>query len=258
MVKSMVFHTLDYNWLAPCEEWYYQRHAPQIARRYGPWLTRFESYRPAPFPAGHTPEDYGYTNWFCTVGYWRDIPEEGPRGEQVLTTPPYPAVNYSCFLPPQAEDDFKGAVTAPEERACLRWVIFLQYPEGVDRAEADAFFRDTFAPEACGQRGLYRFFSSRALEEEIHLPGGWKPETEARLKALGSPSNHRWDRMLELWYETYEDWADSVVNRPPAYTPPPWAEHPCFPFLKPYTHMVSTLLLERPAFDWLRECQVWR
>ena len=38
MIKRVVLHDLDYNWLAPCKEWYYKAHAPQIVRRYGPWL----------------------------------------------------------------------------------------------------------------------------------------------------------------------------------------------------------------------------
>lgn len=81
MIKRVVLHDLDYNWLAPCKEWYYKAHALQIVRRYGPWLARFESFRPAPFPAGARGEEHGYTNWLCTVGCWRELPGRWRPGD---------------------------------------------------------------------------------------------------------------------------------------------------------------------------------
>ncbi len=83
MIKRVVLHDLDYNWLAPCKEWYYKAHAPQIVRRHGPWLARFESFRPAPFPAGARGEEHGYTNWLCTVGCWRACPGVGGPGTRL-------------------------------------------------------------------------------------------------------------------------------------------------------------------------------
>ena len=94
MIKRVVLHDLDYNWLAPCKEWYYKAHAPQIVRRYGPWLARFESFRPAPFPAGARGEEHGYTNWLCTVGCWRKLPGRWRPGDTCLS-------DASCELCPR-------------------------------------------------------------------------------------------------------------------------------------------------------------
>lgn len=52
MIKRVVLHDLDYNWLAPCKEWYYKAHAPQIVRRYGPWLAGSRAFGPRPFRRG--------------------------------------------------------------------------------------------------------------------------------------------------------------------------------------------------------------
>lgn len=69
MVKSIVMHQLDYNNIAACEEWYYRCHGPQIARRYGPWLARFESYRPVPLPGDIEAENFEKSSWMQQENY---------------------------------------------------------------------------------------------------------------------------------------------------------------------------------------------
>lgn len=50
MKKSIVVHQIPMDHIAAMERWYYQDHAPEICRRYGPWLTRHESYLPDDAP----------------------------------------------------------------------------------------------------------------------------------------------------------------------------------------------------------------
>ena len=40
MIKSVVVHDIPMSQIAAMERWYYKDHAPEINRRYGPWLTR--------------------------------------------------------------------------------------------------------------------------------------------------------------------------------------------------------------------------
>lgn len=257
MYRSIVMHQLDYNYIAACEEWYYRCHGPQIARRYGPWLERFESYRPVPLPSDFRAEELGYTNWLMTVGYWREIPGEGAKGEMAMTSPRADARNFSVFLPPQFEDDFKGSELEPEEKACLRLVQLWQYPEGVDKEQADRWFCDDLAKEIAEVDEVYRFFGVRAVTEDIHLPGTWKPETMARMMQNGNPGDHQWDRVTELWFETFDE-VRAFFEKAKNFTRPFWAEQDCYPFLKPYDHYVSTFLLERPAYDWKQNFNVYR
>lgn len=250
MFRTMVLHTVNMDRIAGCERWYWQLHGPQLARRYGPWLARFESFRALPAPAGA--ERFGATNWLATSGYWREAPLTGPRGEMALSTPPEHAYSYGICVPPQCTEDFKGSEWAPEEKAPIRWVQLFRWPEGVSREEGDAWYLNTFAPEACARPELLRFFSFRALEEEIRLPGEWKPGTEHLMK--GDPHrDHSWDRMSELWFETFSDW-EKFISAP--FTAPAWAAGERLPFL-PEGDMVSAFLLERPAYDWIREHRGW-
>ncbi len=257
MLRTMVMHELDYNYIAPCEEWYYRLHAPQLARRYGPWLERFESYRPVPLPADLKAEALGYTNWLVTVGFWREIPKEGPQGELCLSTPPVDARNMSIFLPPQSSDDFKGSNFAPEEKACLRFVCMLEYPAGVDKKEADDWFVQVLAKEISEVESVWRFFGTPAVKEEIHLPGMWKKEAMERMQKNHHPNDHTWDRLVEIWFETFDD-VREFLEKAKHFSAPSWAQTESFPFLEPYENFASTFLLERPAYDWKENFNVYR
>lgn len=257
MYKSIVMHKLDYNYIAGCEEWYYKYHGPQIARRYGPWLERFESYRPVPLPDDFSEEKMGYTNWLTTIGFWREIPSEGARGEMCMTSPKCDARNFSTFLPPQYMDDFLGSEYAPEDKACLRLMQFLEYPRDVDKDMADQWFCRELADYIKQAPGVYRFFAARTIPEEIHLPGTWKPEKMREMTAKGDPSDHRWDRVAELWFETFDD-VRAFFAYMEQMRAPDWADESVYPFLKPYEHYISTFLLERPAFDWKENYNTYR
>lgn len=257
MVKSIVMHQLDYNYIAACEEWYYRSHGPQIARRYGPWLERFESYRPVPLPPYLDTDRLGYTNWLTTVGYWREIPEEGLKGDMALSTPKVNARNFSAFCAPQYEDDVKGAEFAPEEKACLRLVLLTQYPEGTNVTDAEKEIRTGLLARIASSDAVYRVISTPVCQQEIHLPGVWKPEQMKQLMENGNPSDHQWHRLTQLWFETFED-VRAFLKDAETFRKPSWAETEVFPYLKGYEHVVSTFLLERPAFDWMREWNVYR
>ena len=41
MLRSFALHDVPVNHIAELERWYYRDHAPEIVRRYGPWLARF-------------------------------------------------------------------------------------------------------------------------------------------------------------------------------------------------------------------------
>jgi len=250
MRRSLVVHDIPVEDFPAMERWYFRYHAPEIVRRYGPWLTRFESWLPAPSIA--EAQQFGLMNWRVTQGWWRDIPLPGAMGTLAFTPPPVRPRIATCFIPAQPTEDFLGGDVEPDDHNVLRWLILLRYPEGVSKEEGEKWFLETHAPEVMRQQGLYRFFSFR-VTEQIHLPGTWRksaappPGTVAR----------EWDRVVELWYDNFRDWKRAIVEAPVGYTAPPWAPDAVYPFLKPGENFVSSFLPERPADDFLRDSRAY-
>lgn len=246
MYRSYALHQIDPNDIARTERWYATRHGPEIARRYGPWLARFESFRPVELPADA--QEYGTTNYLCTEGIWRSMPEPDDRGFLGMTQPQRHARPFSCIVPVQPTEDFKGREDAPEDHPILRWVQLLEYPDGVDKQAADTWYTGVFAQAACGQKSLNRFFSFRTVEEDIHVAGHWSVG-ETTPEYRGVPGDHRWDRVTEMWFDDFDGWRAFVGADLPV---PAWAQENRFPYLKPCSNFVSAFLLEMPAYDWLK------
>ena len=102
------------------------------------------------------------------------------------------------------------------------------------------------------QPGLYRFFSHATVDPGVGLPGTWPPAAIAPMRAGLRP---RWDRLVELWYESFDDWHRSVIAAPPAYTKPSWATSPDYPFLAPRRDFACSFLLERPVDEFWRDAR---
>lgn len=247
MIRSFALHDIPMDHVAGMERWYYRDHAPEIVRRYGPWLSRFECYLPVNTPADALP--YGFYNWRMTEGWWRELPGANSEGDPCFTPPPIWARVAACFVPPQPTDIYMVDDFLPLEKACLRWLVLLRYPEGVARKTADEWFRLVHAPEIARQPGLARFVSYRVVREVGHVPGRWRPDT--------LPPDDRvqtsWDRVLELWFETFEDWRGWVKACDENCTRPDWRTRDDYPFVEPFTDLVSTFILERPSDDFLRD-----
>jgi NADPH-dependent FMN reductase len=96
-------------------------------------------------------------------------------------------------------------------------------------------------------------FSYQVIQEPIGLPGVWPPG------ASPPPGSYHpaWDRVSELWYETFSDWRRSVIESPPQYTRPSWATSDTYPFVKPFEGLVSSFLLERPNDEFLRDLRAY-
>lgn len=76
MLKSIVVHDIPMSRIAAMERWYWRDHAPEINRRFGPWLARHESFLPVDAPV--EARSFGFFNWRVTEGYWRELPLPAP------------------------------------------------------------------------------------------------------------------------------------------------------------------------------------
>jgi len=153
-----------------------------------------------------------------------------PKSSQEWLRPSVPVRPTETFLQP---------AYLPLEKAPLRWLILFRYPDGVTREQGEEWFLGTPRPRSRQQPGLCRFVSYKAIPEALIVPGRWQPEA---LPPAGQVKTS-WDRVMELWYETFDDWRDSVVTNPPSYTKPAWATWDEYPFVELGADFVSTFLL---------------
>jgi hypothetical protein len=66
----------------------------------------------------------------------------------------------------------------------------------------------------------YFAMTDKRVAELKPLPGVWPPHAIADLRRTLMP---HWHRVVELWYETFDDWRRAVISAPPSYTKPAWA-----------------------------------
>lgn len=247
MLRSFALHDIPLNEIASLERWYYRDHAPEIVRRYGPWLLRFESYLPVQ-PLADVGA-FGFHNWRMTEGWWRELPGAGTENDPYFTPPKIWARVAPVFVPPRPTDRHVAGDWLPLEKACIRWLILLRYPEGVSAGEGEDWFLQVHSREIATLPGLVRFMSFRALKDAGHVPGRWRPDTAP---PAGNVQPH-WDRVLELWFETFDEWQRFVESAVVSCSRPEWATQPQYPFLRPYLELASTFLLERPNDDFLHD-----
>jgi len=248
MLKSVVMHDIPINHIASMERWYYRDHAPEINRRFGPWLARHDSYLPVDAPVDARAA--GFYNWRVTEGYWREMPATGPRGNLAFTVPPAEPRVAVAFVPAQPTEDFMGGALQPHERAVLRWYVLTRYPEGVSERDGENWFIDRHGRELPQLPGVYRAFSTRVHQQPVGLPGEWPPQARPHAgKVLG-----KWDRLSELWFETFDDWR-AFMAAAAGLKPPAWATASAYPFVRPHSELVSSFLLERPNDEFWRDAR---
>jgi len=247
------------NHLPASERWLLKEHAMETLSWIGPYLDEYVSYRVVP-PPPHMYKDvmqYGYYNWRVTNHVYNEptpppsqlwtivapiphpVRHEATNVEEIYNTKAKgskanPLMHVLCFVPLVPTEDFKGRDLEPWEHNILRWITVHKYPEGVSIEEGEKWYLETHAKEVLAQKGLIRYFSYRTITYQGHPP-------------------YPWHRVSELWYEDFDGWKRSVVDEPPSYTPPSWAQYGTYPFFEPYVDFASAFILERPTNDFLRD-----
>lgn len=250
----LVLNLTSLDHLPMMDRWLYKDHAMETINQVGPILTRYATYRSVPPPEGA--EAFGYYNWRMTEHWWTESPfRKGvmghgsalsevwpkdyadalgiPKGEQQRGKKWGTKSPAFIFVPYRPSQDFKGGGLTINDGYIIRWVTVFKYPEGVTCDQGDDWYINVHAPEVAKQPGLKRFFSFNAVDPTSRV----------------GP----FQRVSELWYENHSAWRQNVIESPPKYTAPEWAEYDNYPFLEPDKDFISTFLLERPECDFLRD-----
>jgi hypothetical protein len=233
------------------DQWYRQYHGPEWLRYWGPYMTRydtFKSYQPPPealtrFAAyNHRVTD----QWFISEAHWQEAMQGiggqtlPPRYEWAGPNPDGPQIAVTV-IPGRPTEDFVGKTLVHGTKNVVRWFYVFRYPDGITPDEGDKWFLNTHAPEVMKQPGLLRYFSYRTVDS-------YKPD-----RPNDKGRQRQWHRLVEQWYEDLGSWKKNVLESGIKYTPPPWAQTPELPFFKPYSNFISTFIGEVPDIDFIRD-----
>jgi hypothetical protein len=221
------------------DRWYLTYHAPQVRRAFKAWQRNYTSFH------AYLPPDEA-TARYPTLGYGRmteihfdtfeDFQETRPRniyGELSSFTPPpggwgdgnsvYEST--SITMPVNPNELYVSKPTPPKENPYFRWIVFINYPQGVTHDEGDKWWSSVHAPELAKLPTLMRF--------------GWYKVVRP---------NAEYVRVAEFWFEDYQGWRSAFLN--PKFAAPRWSSR--FPFYD----TISMFVGENPDIDFVNDKRV--
>lgn len=268
MIKEVVWGLfLDAPSQVEADRFYFRYHAPETIRISGPWLRRYESFKPFTPPV-EAVEKFGAIEgryaelWYASEEEYLSRPNHGawslpswetdksrkmPKGAKVATT-----------VPALPTDEFYDPDPNPEQTPIIRWVQAIKYPEGVSEEEGEKWLLEVHAKEALKQPGLLKFISHKCLSgggsgAPPEMPEGGMPDISGtKHEWMAHPDMDpgekpgSWVRIIEYWYEDFESWKRAVIDSPPEYTPPSWGGE------YPFVEMKSTFIGYKPDVDFLK------
>ena len=166
-----------------------------------------------------------------TEGWWRELPEAGTENDLCFTPPKVWARVAPVFVRPQPTEHFVACDWLPLEKACIRWLMLLRYPDGVSQEEGEEWFLRVHAPEVAAQPGLVRFMSYKAIQDVGNVPGRWRPDTEP---PAGNVQTALGPGARTVVRDVRRLAAVRGGGRRLVHAGPDWATQPAYPFVRPY------------------------
>jgi hypothetical protein len=230
-------------------DWFYMRyHGPEIVRLSGPWLSRYQLWLPYEPPEAAVERFGAVRGRYAELWYREDDFLDRP-GLSGITDSPFSKTSTkktgqtNVMVPANPTETFYDSDPHPEKTPILKWVTFIQYPEGVSKEEGEKWFLEVHAKEAATQPGLLKFVSHSVVElGNAGLPPGMDLED----LPAEMPPMKTWVRMCEYWYTDLDAWRKAVLDSPPDYTAPSWGG------TYPFVDMASTFIPYFPDVDFLK------
>lgn len=221
--------------LVQLDRWYLTYHSKEVRRLWGPWQRHYYSYMTR--YSGPEADRFNVIHGRMTEIHFDSLEDfrtsrvNNEYGLSPFTPPPGgwrgTYTTTMATIPANPNEDFLKAYPPPKETPYYRWIVFFAYPEGVSAEQGESWFLATAAPELARLPGLRRFVAYRTVIEGQAYP-----------------------RVMELWFDSYVDWKQAVVDHPPQLTPPGWGGE--FPFVD----VVSAFVGERPDVNFIDDDRV--
>jgi hypothetical protein len=250
MIKRFFMWDLPYDH-TEMDRRYFRYHTEEAVRWFGPWLTRYWTWRCLGVP--ETADRFNAVRyrvtelWFygreaaieaySNLGTWRPqyTPEDAYPGQElraghaaIMDVPAIPTERFLDQFPPIRDEPY------------ILWLVAVRYPQGVSVDEGERWYRDVHAPELAGLPGVLRFVSYRAPDNRDPV----SPYIES------ISAGHPWVRLSEIWFDSYAAWHQTMIESPPELTPPPWSTGSS---LETFYDLVSAFIHDAPELDMLRE-----
>ena len=123
----------------------------------------------------------------------------------------------------------------------------------LSRVRGDGIVRllEVHGPELAALGNPWRAFSTLAHREPAPLPGEWPADAHPPRDSV----RLGWQRLTELWFQSFAEWRD-FIDASSRLTPPPWARAGAdYPWLRPGLEIASCFLLERPNDEFARDAR---
>jgi hypothetical protein len=274
MIKEVVWGLfLDAPSQVEADRYYMRYHAPETIRISGPWIRRYESYKPYD-PPEEAVKRFGAVKgryaelWFGSEEDYHSRPGHGawslPSWETDKTRKMPKGAKYATTVPALPTEEFYDPDPNPEQTPIIRWIQAIRYPDGVSVEQGEKWFLEVHAKEALKQPGLLKFISYKCLARG-GIPGAsnnataasggaapvgsapGNPGMQAPGKApAGADMPKSWVRVNEYWYKDFDAWRKAVIDSPPKYTAPSWGGE------YPFVEMGSTFIGYMPDIDFLK------
>ena len=229
-IKHFILIDLDENFdLLWLDRWYLTYHAPERRQVVRNFQRHYLSYMTYDLPAkgGHFNSIHGRLTeiHFDSLADFQDSRKNNEVGD--FHTPPpggWKAVGKitPVTVPTNPTEVFIGGFPRALDHPYFRWMVFINYPEGVDAATGEQWYLETHAKEAMKLPGLRRFvsYSTRG-------------------------ANPKFARVSELWFDTKADWEAAMADHSITFTAPEWGGN------YPFVDIVSAFVGERPDIDFI-------
>lgn len=219
------------------DRYYITYHGPEVVRAAGPWMSRYQLWRPYS-PPDEAVEYFGAVRgryaelWFTEENYADRPPLSGTTDAPWLGKENARESKQTVVMvPANPTETFYDADPHPVKTSIVRWVTIIRYPDGVSVEDGEKWFLELHSKEAVKQPGLLKFVSYRVAD----FHDGGIQEVRGRT----------WERVCEYWYTDFDAWRKAILESPPEYTTPSWGGK--YPFVEmtstfiPYSHDVDFL-----------------
>lgn len=241
------------------KHWLYYYHVPESISQFQPYVSKYAFYSALPVPPEG--ERFGTYRMQLTEHYWLINPLQDKMAVHTFSEyfPPeclrwqgiLPDVEHEemeqisgneartmqnskqppfifAFVPIAWEKDYKGKGRSIVDGPNYRWQFMVKYPDGVSKADGDAWLEANVLEPLQNHPNVLRLLSSDIMQDINNCP---------------------YQRVLEAWFDGPDEWVSTVLDIEKNAIRPEWATADRYPYLKPKFGIASLFLTDTTESD---------